>query len=203
MLARRTGMRRSFYYTRLGLLAAAVLATIFTPAGPAITTRASDLGAGQGPGPVAQLPPGANVSPLFGNLGSHSHRITTSSELAQRYFDEGLNLVFGFNHAEAIRSFKDAITVDPSCAMCHWGIALALGPNINAPMDDSAIPDALSALERAIELAPAASPADQAYIQALSTRYSAAPDADRVELDMAYVNAMRDLARQYPDDLDA
>src|SRR5687768_12077729 len=131
MLARRTGMRRSFYYTRLGLLAAAVLATIFVPAGPASTTRASDLGAGQGPGPVAQLPPVANVSPLLGNLGSHSHRITTRSDLAQRYFDEGLNLVYGFNHAEAIRSFRDAATLDPTCAMCYWGIAYALGPHIN------------------------------------------------------------------------
>ena len=151
----------------------------------------------------AEAAAAGELTPLFGNLGSHSHTITTGSDLAQRYFDEGLNLTYGFNHAEAIRSFKVAITIDPSCAMCYWGIALALGPNINAPMEASAVPEALAALEQAVALASAASPAEQAYIQALTTRYSAAPDADRVELDMAYANAMRALARQYPDDLDA
>jgi tetratricopeptide (TPR) repeat protein len=143
------------------------------------------------------------VTPLFGNLGSHHKQITTSSELAQRYFDEGLILTYGFNHAEAIRSFRDAISLDPACAMCYWGIALALGPNINAPMDAAAIPDALAALEKATELSPAVSPAEQAFIKALAVRYSDAPDADRVELDMAYANAMRELAARYPDDLDA
>jgi tetratricopeptide (TPR) repeat protein len=143
------------------------------------------------------------VTPLFGNLGAHHHQITTSSELAQRYFDEGLILTYGFNHGEAIRSFRDAISLDPACAMCYWGIALALGPNINAPMDAAAVPEALAALEKAVELAPAASPSDQAFIKALATRYSAEPDAGRVELDMAYANAMRDLAARYPDDLDA
>ena len=151
----------------------------------------------------AEAQAAGEVTPLFGNLGSHHKPITTSSELAQRYFDEGLILTYGFNHAEAIRSFKDAISVDPSCAMCHWGIALALGPNINAPMDAAAIPDALAALEKATELSAGASPAEQEYIKALTVRYSAAPDADRVELDMLYANAMRDLAARYPDDVDA
>jgi tetratricopeptide (TPR) repeat protein len=151
----------------------------------------------------AEAAAAGELTPLFGNLGSHSRTITTGSDLAQRYFDEGLNLVYGFNHAEAVRSFKDAITVDPSCAMCSWGIALALGPNINAPMDDTAVPEALAALEKAIALAPGASPAEQAYIHALTARYSADPGADRVALDMAYADAMRAVAQQYPDDLDA
>lgn len=155
------------------------------------------------PALTASAAAAGELTPLFGNLGSHSHQITTSSELAQRYFDEGLTLTYGFNHGEAVRSFRDAITVDSSCAMCYWGIALALGPNINAPMDAAAVPEALAALEKAVELASAASPAEQAYIQALTTRYSAAPDADRVELDVAYANAMRELAVQYPNDLDA
>jgi tetratricopeptide (TPR) repeat protein len=154
-------------------------------------------------GAASSASPGADISPLLGNLGSHHHPITTSSELAQRYFDEGMILTFGFNHGEAIRSFRDAITLDPSCAMCHWGVALALGPNINAAMEPAVVPDALAALEKAIELAPAASPAEQVYIKALSTRYSSAPDADRAELDLAYADAMRDLAAAYPDDLDA
>jgi tetratricopeptide (TPR) repeat protein len=196
-------MRRSLCYTRLGLLAAAVLATMFTPAGPASTTRASDLSAGQGPGPVAQLPPGANVSPLLGNLGSHSHRNSTRSELAQRYFDEGLNLVYGFNHAEAIRSFRDAATLDPTCAMCYWGIAYALGPHINAPMEPAAAPAAWAALQQAVTLAPGASPAEQAYVQALTARYGPAPLADRAPLDRAYADAMRQVVRRLPDDLDA
>lgn len=144
-----------------------------------------------------------DVTPLIGNLGSHSHPITTASETAQRYFDEGLTLTFGFNHAEAVRSFKDAAEIDPGCAMCHWGIALALGPNINAPMADEAVPAAWAALQQAQALAPAASPAEQAYIQALATRYVAEPVADRADLDLAYADAMRELSRQYPDDLDA
>jgi tetratricopeptide (TPR) repeat protein len=143
------------------------------------------------------------VSPLLGSLGHHHHPITTSSDLAQRYFDEGLILTFGFNHEEAIRSFNDALKLDPDCAMCYWGIAYALGPNINAPMDDAAVPEAYAALQKAIELAPQASEAEQAYIQALAERYAAEPVADRAPLDLAYAEAMRELANQYPDDLDA
>ena len=144
-----------------------------------------------------------DVTPLLGNLGSYEHPISTTSAEAQRYFNEGLILTFGFNHAEAIRSFKDAAELDPACAMCHWGIALALGPNINAPMDDAAVPEAFAAIQKAQELAPTASPAEQAYIRALATRYAAEPVADRTELDLAYVNAMRELSQQHPDDLDA
>src|SRR5262249_40462327 len=152
---------------------------------------------------ATQAPSPQGPTPLLGNLGSHQHRITTRSELAQQYFDEGLNLVFGFNHAEAIRSFRDAVTLDPQCAMCYWGIALALGPHINAPMADAAVPDAYAALQRALALAPNASPAEQAYIQALAARYAPAPVADRAPLDRAYADAMRELARRDPDDLDA
>src|SRR4051794_11581453 len=137
---------------------------------------------------------------LLGNLGSHHHPITVSSEQAQRFFDEGLILTFGFNHAESIRSYQDAIALDPACAMCYWGIALALGPNINAPMEPSAVPDAVAALAKARELAPSVSPAEQAYIRALGARYSSDADADRSPLDLAYANAMRDLSRQLPDD---
>ena len=143
------------------------------------------------------------LTPPFGNLGSHSMPISTGSALAQKYFDEGLNLVYGFNHAEAIRSFEDAIALDPSCAMCHWGIALALGPNINAPMDPSTNSAAIAAVERANELAPAASAAEQAFIKALATRYSADPAADRTDLDHQYARAMRELAALYPEDHDA
>lgn len=145
------------------------------------------------------------VAPLLGNLGTYHRQISTTNELAQKYFDEGLILTYGFNHAEAIRSYKDAITLDASCAMCYWGIALALGPNINAPMDPSTVPDALAALAKAQELAPGASASEQAYIRALGARYSSnvAPDADRAPLDRAYANEMKLLATTYPDDNDA
>ena len=100
---------------------------------------------------------GADVAPLYGNLGTYSMPIG-ATELAQAYFDEGLNLAYGFNHAEAIRSFQDALTLDPSCTMCAWGIALALGPNINAPMDPAAVPEAYAALQLAQLLARDATP---------------------------------------------
>jgi tetratricopeptide (TPR) repeat protein len=147
--------------------------------------------------------PAPEVAPLLGNLGDHSHAITTQSELTQQYFNEGLILTYGFNHALAIQSFQNGLTLDPNCAMCYWGIAYALGPNINAPMDPAAVPEAWAALQKALELAPNASEVEQAYIQALATRYSEDPNADRAALDLAYANAMRELTQRYPEDADA
>ena len=92
-------------------------------------------------------------APLFDNLGSHQHAISTKSPEAQRYFNQGLILTYGFNHGEAIRSFKEAIRLDANCAMCHWGVALALGPNINKPMDAADVPRAWEALQQAKRLA--------------------------------------------------
>jgi tetratricopeptide (TPR) repeat protein len=149
----------------------------------------------------AQKQPESEV-PLF-NLGNHRHPISTQNPLAQRYFNQGLILAYGFNHAEAIRSFQEAARLDPNCAMCYWGIALALGPNINAPMADAAVPPAWTALQKAIALAPKASSREQAYIQALAKRYSAKPVSDRSPLDQAYANAMRQVAQRYPNDMDA
>jgi len=129
--------------------------------------------------------------------------VTTSSPVAQVYFDQGLRLVYAFNHAEAIQAFESAQKLDPTCAMCFWGVGLALGPNINAPMEASAVKPALAAVAKARELAPKASEREQAYIAALATRYSDAPDADRAALDKAYAEAMRGVAKRFPDDLDA
>lgn len=155
--------------------------------------------------PMAETAPTAavEVAPLLGNLGDHTHPITTQSALAQNYFDEGLILTFGFNHAEAIRSYQDALKLDPTCAMCYWGTAYALGPNINAPMDPAVVPQAWEALQKALELAPNVSEAEQAYIQALAQRYSTDPNADRAALDKAYADAMRELTQAYPADADA
>ena len=143
------------------------------------------------------------LAPLFDNLGDLHHEITTSSPLAQRYFDQGLTLTYGFNHAEAIRSFRAAAHYDPDCAMCYWGVAYALGPNINAPMGDESVAPAWEALARAVELAPGASVREQAYIRALAERYTAEPPADRAPLDRAYADAMREVTKAHPDDLDA
>jgi len=141
-------------------------------------------------------------APLFEDLGSYHHPITTDSDLAQKYFDQGLILAYGFNHAEAERSFRAATEVDPSCAMCFWGVALALGPNINKPMASEDAPAAYEAAQRALELAPGASPREQAYVQALAQRYAAEAPADRAPLDRAYADAMAEAASTYPDDLD-
>jgi tetratricopeptide (TPR) repeat protein len=142
-------------------------------------------------------------APLFNNLGTHHHPVTTRSKEAQRYFDQGLTLVYGFNHHEAIRSFRAAARLDPDCAMAYWGAALAYGMNINMPMMEDAVPKAYEALQKALELAPKASEKERAYIQALAKRYTAKPEKDRGPLDRAYADAMRELARRYPDDLDA
>nr|WP_228053483.1 hypothetical protein [Nodosilinea sp. LEGE 07298] len=142
-------------------------------------------------------------APLLDNLGSYSFPISTPNDLAQRYFNQGIILAYGFNHAEALRSLQAAAQLDPTCAMCHWGMAYVLGPNINAAMEAGAVPTAYEAIQTAIALSPHASKREQAYIQALAQRYSAEPIADRSPLDLAYAEAMGALARQYPDDTDA
>ncbi|NET33377.1 MAG: tetratricopeptide repeat protein [Cyanothece sp. SIO1E1] len=141
--------------------------------------------------------------PLFDGLGEHHHPISTQSSEAQRYFDQGLILAYGFNHAEAERSFRAAARLDPDCAMCYWGVAYVLGPNTNAAMPEEAVPKAYAAIQTALDLADQASEPEQAYIQALAQRYVLEPIADRTELDLAYANAMRELVRRYPEDLDA
>ena len=142
-------------------------------------------------------------APLFNDLGNYSVPITTTQPLAQRFFDQGLTLTFGFNHAEAIRSLREAARLDPQCAMCYWGIAFALGPNINMPMLDEAVPEAYSASQKAQQLAGRASPREQALIRALVNRYAPPPVKDRSALDRAFADAMREVARQFPDDAEA
>jgi tetratricopeptide (TPR) repeat protein len=142
-------------------------------------------------------------APLFNDLGNHQHSISTKSPAAQKYFNQGLILTYGFNHGEAIRSFKEAIRLDSSCAMCYWGVALALGPNINKPMDAADVPRAWEALQQAKRLSANATEKEKAYINALETRYSQQAVADRSSLDLAYADAMRDVMKRYPDDLDA
>ncbi|GAA6623891.1 hypothetical protein [Scytonema sp. NUACC26] len=141
--------------------------------------------------------------PLLKNIGNYHHPISTSSKLAQRYFDQGLVLAYGFNHAMSVRSFQEATRLDPNCAMCYWGLALVQGPNINAPMDAKVIPSASQALQKAVDLSKNASEKERAYINALTKRYSSQPVEDRKPLDIAYANAMREVQKRYRDDLDA
>src|SRR5687767_4318159 len=142
-------------------------------------------------------------APLYDNLGSLHHAITTASPEAQRYFDQGLTLSYAFNHAEAIRAFRQAASIDPACAMCYWGVAFALGPNINAPITEDAAKEAYAAIVEARNRAAQASAKEQTYIAALARRYTSDPKAERAPLDAAYSVAMGELARAYPDDLDA
>jgi tetratricopeptide (TPR) repeat protein len=144
--------------------------------------------------------PGA---PVFQGLGDHHHPISTRNPQTQVFFDQGVNLLFGFNHAEAIRSFREAARLDPDCAMCWWGVAEALGPNINLPMPADAVAPAWAALQKARALEDKASPEERAWIEALAARYSSDPKADRHPLDEAWAKAMGQLWRAHPNDLDA
>ncbi len=152
---------------------------------------------------IARAESPAKSAPLFDGLGSHHHPITTASPKAQRYFDQGLTLCFAFNHTEAIRSFRGALKHDPDCAMAFWGIAYASGPHVNRPMDEDDNARAWDALQRAFALKPKASAKEQAYIEAMAKRYQAEFAKDRSALDKAYAAAMREVTKQFPDDLDA
>jgi tetratricopeptide (TPR) repeat protein len=138
---------------------------------------------------------------LYANLGSLSFRVSTKNLRAQAFVDQGVRLAFGFNHAEAQRAFRAAQKLDPACAMCFWGEALILGPNINVPMNPEANAPALEALAKAVALKDKATPRERALIEALEKRYSADPKAERAALDAAYADAMRDVAARYPDDM--
>jgi tetratricopeptide (TPR) repeat protein len=149
---------------------------------------------------VLEEPVGATLIP---GLGNHAFPITTRSPEAQRWFNQALMLTFGFNHDAAERSYLKAASLDPECAMCWWGASLVLGPHVNATMNPEDNAKAWQRLERAVALAPKATPREQAYIRALSARYAANPPEDRRPLDEAYARATARLVQERPDDLDA
>jgi tetratricopeptide (TPR) repeat protein len=136
-------------------------------------------------------------------LGDHSMPISSRHPEVQQWFDQGLALTYGFNHDGAGRSFIRAAELDPECAMCWWGAALVLGPHVNAGMDPAITAVAWDRLQRAQAAARNATDREQAYIRALSARYSEQPLEDRRPLDEAYAEAMAELVEAYPDDLDA
>lgn len=139
-----------------------------------------------------------SAMPLYDGLGKIDFPITTTNPLAQRYFNQGLGFAYGFNHAAAIASFRAAQRLDPDCAMCWWGEALAHGPNINAPITPDANKLALETIARAQSLSARVTPTERALILALSKRYSADASAKRADLDGAYADAMLTVARYYP-----
>jgi tetratricopeptide (TPR) repeat protein len=141
--------------------------------------------------------------PLYDGMGGHQRQVTTSSPLAQKYFDQGLIWAYAFNHDEAIRSFEKAAELDPRCAMAWWGIALCHGPHINNPTvpEDRAMA-AWAALQRAIAVQDQASPVERDLINALAQRYANPQPADRAAQDQAYANALAGVWEKYPRDSD-
>ncbi|MGB1875473.1 MAG: tetratricopeptide repeat protein [Rhodospirillaceae bacterium] len=142
----------------------------------------------------------ANRPPLYSDLGTVTYAATSDSPMALAYFDQGLRFAYAFNHAEAVRSFQVAQDIDPDCALCAWGEAYALGPNINLPMSPDVVDQALSAVDRAMANAGNASPREQALIAALATRYGEDASRRPAPYHAAFASAMIDVQAQYPDD---
>ena len=152
------------------------------------------------PGDESGMDVGEAAVPLWDNLGTATMAVTSDIPEVQAYFDQGLRFVYAFNHWEAIRAFRAAQALDPNCAMCFWGEALALGPNINAPMDPSAVAPAFMASRKALALAASATAKEQALIEALSARYVELQGGDRTAFDAAYADAMVGVAAAHPGD---
>ena len=147
--------------------------------------------AANGDKPVIDMPP------IYSGLGTLHYPISTANRKAQAYFDQGIRLTFAFNHAEAGRAFRAAQQLDPQCAMCYWGEALIMGPNINAPMFPDAVGPAFAAAKKALDTSNNASEREKLLIQALVRRYSIDPKAERAALDKAYADAMTEVAAKF------
>ncbi|MEO6463627.1 MAG: hypothetical protein ABIP29_11185, partial [Candidatus Eisenbacteria bacterium] len=189
-------VRRSACGVALGLIALLMPAHV----------RADHESTAPGPGAKSTAPAAPSAvteAPLFDGLGRHRFPTRTKNARAQRFIDQGLILHYGFNHEEAIRSFEQAARLDPRSAMAWWGVALSHGPNINLPMDAAHGSQAAVAMTKAQALAKNGDRRERAYIAALARRYETEPGPARSRLDSAYVDAMRNLARTWPDDLDA
>jgi tetratricopeptide (TPR) repeat protein len=146
--------------------------------------------------------PSHPVSLVMG-LGDLHHPVSTHNLEAQKFFDQGLRFIYAFNHDEAARSFQHAAELDPKLAMAYWGVAEAVGPNYNDPADPDRYKHAHDAVQKAVDLSSDASPSEQAYIQAMAKRFPADPNSDLKKAAEDYRDAMREVAHQFPDDLDA
>jgi tetratricopeptide (TPR) repeat protein len=152
------------------------------------------------PAQQTKSPTGA-IAPRLQKLGTHTFPVSTKNAQAQLFMNQGFNLSYAFNHAEAGRAYREAERLDPNLAIAYWGEALALGPNINAPMDPTNEPKALEVIQKAVTLKPKASAREQALIDALTQRYSGRTE-DRKARDRAYADAMREVHLRFPDDQD-
>jgi hypothetical protein len=140
---------------------------------------------------------------LMQGYGDLHHPVSTDNAQAQQFFDQGLRQIYAFNHDEAARSFRWAADLDPQFAMAYWGVAEAVGPNYNDPASDDRFAEAHTAIQKAVDLSVSASPAEKAYINAMALRFPADLKADRREAAESYHDAMREVVKQFPDDLDA
>jgi tetratricopeptide (TPR) repeat protein len=185
----------------------AFLAIVLTIGTPATVVFAQDQKSSPGhvhykeSAQASQASPTGQLAPRLQKLGNHVFPVSTRNKQAQLFMNQGLNLSYAFNHAEAGRAYREAARLDPDLAMAFWGEALALGPNINAPMDPNNEPKALEAIQKAVALKAKASPREQALIDALVNRYSGRAE-DRRARDIAYADAMRKVHLQFPNDQD-
>ena len=140
---------------------------------------------------------------LVTGLGNLHHPVFTKNPEAQKFFDQGLRFIYAFNHDEAARSFQHAAELDPKLAIAWWGVAEAVGPNYNDPADDPRFVKAHEAIQKAVDLSANASASEKAYIDAMAKRFPADAKADRRKAAEEYNNAMREVAKNFPDDLDA
>ena len=155
---------------------------------------------------IAQHPahsPAPKAATLMTGMGKLQHPVSTKNVQAQQFFDQGLRLIYAFNHDEAARSFQRAAELDPKLAMAYWGVAEAVGPNYNDPASDDRFKAAYEAIQKAVELSPSAPANEQAYIAAMAKRFPEDPKADRRKAAEDYRDAMREVAKNFPDDLDA
>src|SRR5437763_2155113 len=145
----------------------------------------------------------AKPATLMQGYGDLHHPVSTENAQAQQFFDQGLRQIYAFNHDEAARSFQRAADLDTKLAMAYWGVAEAVGPNYNDPASDDRFAAAHTAIQKAVDLSGSASPAEEAYIKAMALRFPADSKADRRQASEAYHDAMREVVKQFPDDLDA
>ena len=190
-------------YDRRAPLAAAMAAALLPPpTAAAQTAPRSHIHYERPAGYEGQAAPGMPLAPRLQNLGIHKFPVTSKSARAQLFINQGLNLAYGFNHAEAARAFAEAARLDPQCAMAYWGHALVLGPNINAAMAPEDEPRAFELIQKAVALKTKASARERDYIDALAKRYTGKPE-DRPKGDRAFAEAMRAVTMRWPADLDA
>jgi hypothetical protein len=156
-----------------------------------------------GGGAVVAASSDATKSPLFAGTGAHTRAITGAKAETQRYFDQGVAFITGFNHDEGLRAMEYAVQLDPECAMAWWGVALACSPHINnTGVSAERAKRAREALAEAEKFSAACTSAEKALIRAMGVRFAQDPKAKRKPLDEAYADAMREVWQAHPNDAD-